>query len=467
MHKEHTDRVAGIVAQVRANADGKRIKIYHGSSNSTRVPDFTGRHVVDTSGLRHIIEVNATEQFVLVEPSVQMDQLVDATLEYGLVPPVVMEFPGISVGGGVQGGAAESASFIYGGFHETALEYEIVLGDGSVVQVSPDTNPDLFWGTACSYGSLGILTLVKLRLVPATPYVKLTYQRTTSNEHALQVLDQAVNRQGIDFIDGILYSPQLGTIMTGHYAVAADGPVSTFNNATDEWFYVHAKNIVTKHQEYTEYIPIRDYLFRYDRGAFWVGRHVFSYLKLPFSKYLRTKWDRVLRTRFLYRAVQKTNLSQQFFAQDIFMPRSQAPAFMEYIIPTANIWPLWLLPMRPHTEQLDLFGLSFPAADYVLNFGVWGHPKTKSFQQFKQLNRDIETQLLRLGARKTLYAHSYYPKNEFWQIYNRPQYETLRAKYHADGIFEDVYDKVTVTQEYKGSIWAAIGKHFVKKLHRK
>src|SRR5579859_5357765 len=90
---------------------GQKVKIFHGSSNSTRQPAYNPAHVVDTSQLNHVIEVNKTDRYALVEPSVLMYQLVDATLAKGLIPPIVMEFPGITVGGGIQGGAAESGSF--------------------------------------------------------------------------------------------------------------------------------------------------------------------------------------------------------------------------------------------------------------------------------------------------------------------------------------------------------------------
>ena len=43
----------------------------------------------------------------LVEPNVPMDRLVAATLQCGLIPPVVMEFPAITVGGGFTGTAGE------------------------------------------------------------------------------------------------------------------------------------------------------------------------------------------------------------------------------------------------------------------------------------------------------------------------------------------------------------------------
>jgi delta24-sterol reductase len=38
-----------------------------------------------------------------------MDRLVQTTLKYGLIPPVVMELPGITVGGGYAGTPGESS----------------------------------------------------------------------------------------------------------------------------------------------------------------------------------------------------------------------------------------------------------------------------------------------------------------------------------------------------------------------
>lgn len=48
-----------------------------------------------------------------------MDRLVEETLKYGLIPPVVMEFPGITVGGGYSGTSGESSSFKHGFFDRT------------------------------------------------------------------------------------------------------------------------------------------------------------------------------------------------------------------------------------------------------------------------------------------------------------------------------------------------------------
>lgn len=466
---QHRERLQDIVRQVRDNPEKLPVKIFHGSSNSTRVPNYSGRHVVDTSALNHVIEVNVAGQYVLVEPSVQMDELVDATLASGLVPPVVMEFPGISVGGGIQGGAAESSSFKHGLFHETAIEYEMVLGNGEVVTASRTENADLFWGAACSYGSLGIMTLVKLRLVPARPYVRLTYHRTVSYEDALQRIDTAMRSTGTapDFIDGILYSPGLGVIMTGTLSDKTEDPEVTFSRPEDEWFYLHPQQVVKKHEVHTELIPLKDYLFRYDRGAFWVGRLGYAIAKIPFTRTTRRMLDRMMYTRRLYQWVHESDLSQRVFVQDIFMPSDTIGAFLPYVESKLNIWPLWLLPMQINREKQDIFGLSFSDAPYAVNVGIWGDTKARSFAEFKDINRSVEQSLVQYNAHKTLYAHSYYPRDEFWQMYDQAAYDRLRAKYHAADVFDNLYDKVTVTEAYKVPISQAMAKYIGRKIKKR
>ena len=461
--QQHEKRVARLAKQLKsADTSRRKVKIFHGSTNSTRVPDTTGHTVLDTSGLSHIIEINEKERYVLVEPSVELDILVAATLPYGLVPPIVMEFPGISVGGGIQGGAAESSSFKYGVFHETTLEYEMLLGNGEVVRTSRKQRPDLFWGTAGSYGSVGIITLVKLRLVSAEPYVKLTYDRVNSSTQALQRIDEAVHNDSINFIDGILFSEDKGVVMTGAFASSADGPIARFTRRHDDWFYTHAGKVCARHERYEEYIPITDYLFRYDRGAFWVGRFGFKYLKLPFNRLTRAWLDPVMHTRYLYKVLHKTDVSQRYFVQDIVMPKDKIPSFLTYIEKKLSIWPLWLLPMHASREPMDNFGLAYAGtkSEYIMDVGIWGEIGTKSFEAFKQINREVEDELLSFSARKILYAHSYYPRQTFWKIYDRASYEKLRKKYHAEGVFDDIYDKVTVTEEYKLPINKALFHHF-------
>ena len=172
--------------------------------------------MVDTSSLNHVLLVDTKRKTVLAEPNVPMDALVEATLQHGLLPPVVMEFPGITVGGGFAGTAGESSSFRYGFFDRTVNWIEMVLGDGQVVRASKIENPDLFFGAASSFGTLGVTTLLEIQLIEAKSYVKLTYFPVSSISQALGVMQQATKDVSNDYLDGIMFSRNRGVICVGH-----------------------------------------------------------------------------------------------------------------------------------------------------------------------------------------------------------------------------------------------------------
>jgi delta24-sterol reductase len=152
----HEDAVAGIVTDLRRFfANRKPYRVYHGSSNSTRTSSASRSQMVDTSGLKHVLAVDTTKRTALVEPNVPMDALVEATLKHNLIPKVVMEFPGITVGGGFSGTSFESSTFKYGLFECTINWIEIVTPNGEVLKASSAAteHPDLFYAAAGSFGT--------------------------------------------------------------------------------------------------------------------------------------------------------------------------------------------------------------------------------------------------------------------------------------------------------------------------
>ena len=98
--EKHEQAVAAIVADVRGFYDrNEKFRIYHGSTNSTRKPSYERGRIIDISNLNNVLRVDHYARKALVEPNVSMDRLVEVTAPHGLIPPVVMEFPGITVGG--------------------------------------------------------------------------------------------------------------------------------------------------------------------------------------------------------------------------------------------------------------------------------------------------------------------------------------------------------------------------------
>ncbi len=445
MDDSHNQLVEDLSRQVKDFHESKTaFLVYHGSTNSTRSLSFKRDQMLDVSQLNRVLSIDPKKRIAIVEPNVAMDILLDQTLEHGLMPPVVMEFPGITVGGGIQGGAGESSSFKWGCFNRLSNWHEMILADGSTIKTSPKDNADLFNGTAGSYGSLGVLTASEIKLIPAKKYVRLDYIKVGSYTQAVTKIDEIVSNGKYDYIDGIMFSPNSGTILAGSLCDEAVVPIQRFSRSHDPWFYLHVENMSQKHEIWSETVPLKDYLFRYDRGAFWTGRYPFERAGIPFNRFTRWMLDPLLHTRKLYQALQASGAAQQYIVQDMAVSSDKTVEFIEYLAKQLNTFPLWLCPMLPDRDSPLL--CNNIDCKQVINVGIWAGTKFANHKAFVEANRMIETELHRLGGKKWFYAHSYYTETEFWKIYDKQWYINLRKKYKADSL-PTIYDKIRVKDQ--------------------
>lgn len=442
----HTTLVRSIAVAVRGFYERReKFRISHGSTNSTRLAQRGS--VIDLSNLKNVLKIDVENRTCLVEPNVPMDRLVQETLTHGLIPPVVMEFPGITVGGGYAGTCGESSSFKHGFFNMNINWVEMVLANGQIIKCSSTEHADLFHGAAGAVGSLGVTTLLELQLVKAEPYVETTYHPVASVTEAIELIRNKTTESKLDYLDGILFSKSQGVVITGKMTSQFNRnvPCQRFSGTWDPWFYLHIQNIIHEQSgPVVEVIPLAEYLFRYDRGGFWVGSYAFQYFNMPFNAYTRWFLDDFLHTRMMYTALHASRQSNKMIIQDLALPYSNAEEFVTYAAETLNIWPLWLCPLRqssstifhPQSNELEADGKTLKP---LLNIGLWGQAPCHA--GFVDINRDIEAVLQKLGGKKWLYAQTFYTEDEFWNLYDRDWYDTLREKYDAMSL-PSVYEKV-------------------------
>lgn len=447
-HKHAVEKIAASVQRYFQRREPFRI--YHGSTNSTRPTVHQRTNTVNISALSQVLSVDTKAKTALVEPNVPMDRLVEATLKYGLIPPVVMEFPGITAGGGFSGTGGESSSYKYGYFNETVNSVEMVLGNGDIVTASEKENSDLFHGASGALGSLGITTLLELQLVSAKRYVKATYHSVRSIPEAIEKVREETLNPALDYVDGILFSKEHGVVVTGSLTddLPATAQVQRFSDAGDPWYYLHVKEkTLWSVEPVTQYIPLAEYLFRYDRGGFWVGASAFEYFKFPFNEFTRWWLNDFLHTRMLYKALHASGQSRNYMVQDLALPYSTVGNFIDYTTESFDIWPLWLCPLRqtrlptlhPHCNETEADGKTLQP---MLNVGLWGFGPAEP-DKFVAKNRELERKLREFGGMKWLYAHAYYKEGEFWEMFDRQWYDGLRKKYQAESL-PSVWDKVRV-----------------------
>ncbi|KAL9030603.1 MAG: hypothetical protein Q9180_006886 [Flavoplaca navasiana] len=449
--QNHRNAVQKIAASVQHYFKRREpFRIYHGSTNSTRQTTHWRESTVDISPLSRVLKVDTNARTALVEPNVPMDRLVESTLKHGLIPPVVMEFPGITAGGGFAGTGGESSSFKYGYFNEIVDSVEMVLGNGDIITASDKENSDLFHGASGAVGSLGITTLLEIQLMQAKQYVKVTYYPTRSIPEAIAKIRAEIENPELDYVDGILYSKEHGVVVTGCLTddIPDSAQVQRFSDADDPWYYLHVKEkTLGSLQPIAEYIPLSEYLFRYDRGGFWVGASAFEYFKLPFNHFTRRFLDDFLHTRMLYRALHASEQSRNYIVQDLALPFSTAEKFIDYTVDSFGIWPLWLCPLRqsrlptlhPHFPETEADGQTLKP---MLNVGLWGFGPAQH-DKFVAKNLELERKLREFRGMKWLYAHTYYEEDEFWDLFDRRWYDGLRRKYKAESL-PSVWHKVKV-----------------------
>ena len=210
-------------------------------------------------------------------------------------------------------------------------------------------------------------------------------------------------------------------------------------------YYVHVENLLSKTATsiHTEIVPTEDYLFRYDRGAFWAGRHVFTYFAIPFIFPFRWLFNPLFHTKTLYHGLHENGMAKDNIIQDILLPASRTEDFLKWVDHEYSIYPLWLCPFRqrmgeqigPHPRQLCAEEKEEP----LISVGLWG-PRLPDPKKFVAENRKVEAKVEELGGIKWLYAQCQYTEDEFWRVYDREWYDSLRRKYGADHL-PSVYEK--------------------------
>ncbi|KAK5627580.1 hypothetical protein RRF57_003295 [Xylaria bambusicola] len=387
-------------------------RVYHGSTNSTRAIQKDGKQIIDTSDLNHVLAIDKAKMTALVEPNMPMDKFVEAALRNGLVPLVVMEFPGITVGGGFSGPGR------HGPFDSTVNWIEIVTPDGEIRRASKTEDPDLFWGAASAFGTIGIVTLLEVRLQDATQY-----------------LQEQVADTSVEFVDGIVFSPSRSVICAGRLVDTLPSGTSPrrYLGRRDPWFYLDVqKRAAGSPSPVVDYVPLEDYLFRWDRGGFWVARYPYRYFFTPFNRITRYALDTFMHAHVMYHP-------KFAVIQDVGVPFDAVESFYEWLHQILHIYPLWLCPIRVRRYTPDAaHGLHADFADatktpeVMLNFGVWG-PGPNNYDELVRLNRLTEHKVHELGGAKTLYAQAYYTEEEFYAINAHSRVCTVSIRLGVEG----------------------------------
>jgi FAD/FMN-containing dehydrogenase len=358
------------------------------------------------------------------------------------MPCVVPQLKSITLGGAAAGVGIEASSFRYGLVHDTLLELDVLLADGSIVTCTPDNeHRDLFYGFPNSYGTLGYALKVTARTVPVKPYVRIEHVRHADPKAYFADLEARCRAKDADFIDGTVFSAGEMVITLGRFADSAP--------ATSDYTFEHIYYRSIREKK-TDALTVRDFIWRWDTDWFWcsknlgvqnpivrrlVGRERLN--STTYAKVMRwnSKWGF---TRAFSRLRGKTPES---VIQDVDIPIARAPEFLAFFLEEVGVLPVWICPIGGYHDQalFPLYAVD-PKVFYV-NFGFWDVVEDTMKREPGHYNRKIERKVAELGGVKSLYSDSYYPEDEFWRLYDRHAYEALKARYDPKARFKSLYEK--------------------------
>jgi FAD/FMN-containing dehydrogenase len=427
------EKVARIASRLRAHKTGRPVSLRKKAvSHQVPKPHDLRRHddKIDVSDLTDIVSIDPVRRICVAESGVTFVDLVAATLVHGLVPIVVPELKTITIGGAVSGGSIESMSYVHGGFHDTCLEYEVITGTGEVLICTPDNEHQLvFQMMHFAFGTLGILARLTFKLIPARPYVRLRHETYTTVADYQAAILRHFDARDIDFMDGIIHSPSCYVLCAGDF-------VDTAPYTSDySWMKIYYQSTRTRTEDY---LTTPDYFFRYDRGVTNVRPKSFLG-RLLLGRFLASsQWLRLGdKLRWLLRADRPT------VTLDVFIPFSRVAELLAWHQREFAFYPLWCVPYR-RVRDYEWLHDSFYATmtdPLFLDIAIYGMRQRGP----ANAHRLMEHKLRELGGIKTLIAHNYYGEAEFWSIWNKRNYDTVKAITDPDNVFRDLYTKTCKT----------------------
>jgi FAD/FMN-containing dehydrogenase len=192
---DHDQAVGRLRSSYQRIPAGQPVRLAKRSSNLFRPRTAVETPGLDVSGLTGVISVDPAARTADVQGMCTYEDLVAATLPFGLMPMVVPQLRTITLGGAVTGLGIESSSYRAGLPHESVLELDILTGSGDLVTARPEgEHAELFRTFPNSYGSLGYATRLRIELDPISPYVALRHVRLGLEELAPAIESMAPTR---------------------------------------------------------------------------------------------------------------------------------------------------------------------------------------------------------------------------------------------------------------------------------
>lgn len=447
---QHQQAIGRLRSSWAALPEGAPVRLSKPTSNLFRPRASTNAPGLDVSGLTGVIEVDPQARTADVQGMCTYEDLVDATLPFGLIPLVVPQLRTITLGGAVTGLGIESTSFRNGLPHESVLEMDVLTGSGEIVTARPEgEHAELFAAFPNSYGSLGYATRLRIALEAVPARVALRHVRFADGVAVANAIEEiATTRQWqgerVDGLDGTAFTPEEIYLTLARFT---DEPRQVSDYTGQQVYYRSIQ------ERETDALTMHDYLWRWDTDWFWCSGAFYAQHPV-----VRRIWPARWRRSDVYHRLigldQRIGLSRlldrinkvpgrERVIQDIEVPVERVHDFLEWFDAEVGMRPVWLCPLRT-TRAWPSYPLA-PDQTWV-NFGFWGTVVVPADAEPGRVNRMVEDRVRELGGHKSLYSEAFYDPDTFASLYGVAVLDDVRKTYDPQGRLSTLYDKAVKNQ---------------------
>ncbi|WBB82392.1 FAD-binding oxidoreductase [Micromonospora sp. WMMD882] len=466
------DRAVGLLRRSYAAVPrGEPVRLAKRTSNLFRPRAPVTSPGLDVSGLTGVLGVDPVTRTAEAQGMCSYEDLVAATLPYGLMPLVVPQLRTITLGGAVTGLGIESTSFRNGLPHESVVEMDVLTGAGELLTVRPEgEHADLFAAFPNSLGSLGYATRLRIELQPVGRHVALRNVRFADLDALVAAIGQVVATgawagRPVDAMDGVMFSPDESYLVLaaftddpadapddGRPAGGRGGP----SDYTGQGIYYRSlprreRDLLTGH----------DYLWRWDTDWFWCSRafgaqHPLVRRLWPARWRRSDVYHRLVRLEHRYGVAARVDRwrgrpPRERVVQDVEIPLGDTAGFLRWFAREVRMSPVWLCPLRlrepsgPGSARVWPLYPMRPGETYV-NVGFWGTAPIVDGASDGDVNRAVERAVAAAGGHKSLYSDAYYDRAEFDRLYGADAYRAVKARYDPEHRLTGLYEKAVARQ---------------------
>jgi hypothetical protein len=433
----HQEKISRIVEQLKSRPRNSGPLSLQKDGVSHFVPNPNDpRHSdrkVNVRGLKDLLSIDSKQKICVAEPGLTFSDLVKATLKEGPIPYLVPELKTITIGGAVSGCSVESMSYKYGGFHDSCLEYEVITASGQILDCSPSKNSNLFQMIHGSYGTLGILSKLKFKLLDAKPFVRMDYVTYPNFKSLSEAILTHYKKRDVDFMDAIVHAPDQAVLCLGTMVDRAP--------YTSDYTFLNIFYKSTRARR-EDYLSTYDYFFRYDTECHWLSRTIpgleTKLLRLLLGKTLLGSTNLLTWSKRL-RPILKFDKRPDVVV-DVFIPSNQLERFYALYLQNIGYFPLWIVPYR-RVQNYPWINDEYDKKigdELFIDVAIYGLGNRKKGINYYKI---LEDMVYECNGIKTLISHNFYDRETFWTIYNRKNWENVKQKTDPENLFRDLYEK--------------------------